>query len=274
MASANHRYLVDQNGSPTLLVGDAAHSLFVNLDQAGLATYLADRKSRGFNILWVQSLCSDYLTNCRSDMSTFDGLKPFVSGTNQTNYDISTPNPDYWSRVDSYIKTAETYGITILLDTCETGALMPLARRSGNTKMGNFGIFLANRYKTVPNPPIVKPTAPGHTSALTQRPHPDSRQRWLRRSVARGELLHGASYVGKNVIGLTAHQTYGANYNYQDYRQHQSIFSDVLTLVFMPQISRDTHHGTAILFDRDVQAGLLIRGSLWTNISGLVGKSG
>lgn len=151
IASANHRYLVDQNGSPTLLVGDTAHSLFVNLDPAGLATYLADRKSRGFNILWVQSLCSDYLANCRSDMSTFDGIKPFVSGTDQTNYDISTPNPDYWSRVDRYIETAETYGLTILLDTWETGALMPLARSSGNTKMRNFGIFLANRYKNVPN---------------------------------------------------------------------------------------------------------------------------
>lgn len=150
-ASSNSRYLVDQNGSPTLVVGDAAHDLFVNLDSSGLTTYLADRKSRGFNALWVESLCDDYVANCRADMSTFDGIRPFTSGTDKSNYDISTPNPDYWSRVDSFINKAESYGMTIFLDTWETGALMPLARSNGNSKMHDFGVFLGNRYKDVPN---------------------------------------------------------------------------------------------------------------------------
>jgi hypothetical protein len=116
-----------------------------------LATYLANRQSHGFNVLWVEGLCSDYIPNCRGDLSTYDGIKPFTSGSDESNFDISTPNPAYWSRVDSYINTAASYGITIMFDTWETGALLPLARTNGNSKMRNFGAFLGNRYKNVPN---------------------------------------------------------------------------------------------------------------------------
>jgi uncharacterized protein DUF4038/collagenase-like protein with putative collagen-binding domain len=150
-ASSNDRYLIDQNNTPVLLVGDSPHSLFVNLRDAELATYLANRRGHGFNILWVQGLCSDYISNCRNDLSTFDDIKPFTSGTDETNYDVSTPNLPYWSRIDSYVNTAASYGMIILFDTWETGALMPLARANGNTKMHDFGVFLGNRYKNVPN---------------------------------------------------------------------------------------------------------------------------
>jgi hypothetical protein len=150
-ASGNRRYLVDQSNAPVLLVGDSPHSMFVNLNSTDLATYLANRQSHGFNILWVEGLCSDYISNCRRDLSTFDGIKPFTSGSDEFNYDVSTPNPAYWSRVDSYVNTAANYGMTILFDTWETGALMNLARVNGNTKMFNYGVFLGNRYKNVPN---------------------------------------------------------------------------------------------------------------------------
>ena len=149
--SSNHRYLVDQNNVPVLLVGDSPHSMFVNLDSTELATYLANRQGHRFNILWVEALCSDYIPNCRNDLSTYDGIKPFTSGTDKSDYDISTTNPAFWSRVDSYVRTSADYGMTILFDVWETGALMPLARTSGNRKMYDFGAFLGNRYKDVPN---------------------------------------------------------------------------------------------------------------------------
>ena len=150
-ASANNRYLVDESGVPTLLVGDSPHSMFVNLSAADLSTYLANRQWRGFNVLWVQGLCSDYIANCRRDLSTYDGIRPFTSGTDETNYDVSTPNEAYWSRVDSYIDIAAAYGLSVLFDTWETAALMPLARANGNSKMRAFGAFLGNRYKNFPN---------------------------------------------------------------------------------------------------------------------------
>jgi len=150
-ASSDHRYLVDQNSMPVLLAGDSPHAMFVNLSGSDLATYLANRQSHGFNILWVEGLCSDYIPNCRHDLSTYDGIKPFTTGTDQTNFDLSTPNPAYWSRVDQYIDTAASYGMTILFDTWETGALMPMARMNGSAKMQGFGAFLGNRYKNVAN---------------------------------------------------------------------------------------------------------------------------
>jgi hypothetical protein len=150
-ASSNNRYLVDQNNTPVLIIGDSPHSMFVNLNSTDLAIYLGNRRGHGFNVLWVEGFCSDYISNCRSDLSTFDGIKPFNSGTDETNYDVSMPNSDYWSRVDSYVNTAASYGLIILFDTWETGALMPLARANGTMKMHDFGVFLGSRYKNFPN---------------------------------------------------------------------------------------------------------------------------
>jgi hypothetical protein len=150
-ASPNQRYLIDQNDAPVLLAGDSPHSMFVNLNSTDLATYLTNRHGHGFNILWVEAFCTDYIFNCRHDLSTFDGIKPFTTGSDETDFDISTPNPAYWSRLDSYVNAAADHGLIVLFDTWETGALMPLARLSGNTKMHDFGVFLGNRYKNFPN---------------------------------------------------------------------------------------------------------------------------
>src|SRR5262245_1396962 len=69
-ASDNGRYLVDQNGTPTLLVGDSPHSLFVNLSLGEADAYFANRASYGINGLWVEVLCNTY-TAGRSDGSTY-----------------------------------------------------------------------------------------------------------------------------------------------------------------------------------------------------------
>src|SRR5882724_1206159 len=57
-ASANGRYLVDQNETPTLLVGDSPHSLFVNLSPQQVDAYFANRASHGINAVWVEVLCN------------------------------------------------------------------------------------------------------------------------------------------------------------------------------------------------------------------------
>src|ERR1700676_3846869 len=54
--SANHRYLVDQNGLPYLIVGDSPRSLFVNTSPADADFYLANRQAHGVNAIWVQAL--------------------------------------------------------------------------------------------------------------------------------------------------------------------------------------------------------------------------
>ena len=59
-ASANGRYLVDQNNMPFLVIGDAPHSIIVNLSDSDAATYLINRGSNGVNAIWVELLCDSY----------------------------------------------------------------------------------------------------------------------------------------------------------------------------------------------------------------------
>ncbi len=157
-ASDNGRYLVDQNNTPVFLVGDAPQNAFALLDRTQWTTYLADRQTRGVNIVWVLALCSQSssingtgLVGCHSSMQTYDGIAPFKSGNSPTTYDISAPNGDYWSRVDDYINLAGSHGITVLFCVWDTSGLEPLMEASGSTKMYNFGVFLGNRYKKFPN---------------------------------------------------------------------------------------------------------------------------
>ena len=52
--SANHRYLVDQNNKPFLIVGDSPQGLMGRLSPDEVEKYFADRQARGFNTAgWV-----------------------------------------------------------------------------------------------------------------------------------------------------------------------------------------------------------------------------
>jgi hypothetical protein len=59
-SAPNGRYLTDRNGVPFLMIGDAPHSLIVNLDTADETLYLMDRGRNGFNSLWIELLCNSY----------------------------------------------------------------------------------------------------------------------------------------------------------------------------------------------------------------------
>jgi Protein of unknown function (DUF4038)/Putative collagen-binding domain of a collagenase len=143
--SANHRYLVDQNGQPYLIVGDSPHSLFVNTSTADAELYLADRQAHGINAIWVQALSNGY-TGGRADGTTYDGIAPFT-----TPGDFATPNPVYWARVDAIIQAAANHGITVFLDPVDLAGWINAVNSNGATKDRAFGVFLGNRYKTFPN---------------------------------------------------------------------------------------------------------------------------
>ena len=143
--SANHRYLVDQNNMPFLMVGDSPHSLIANLSQAEAATYMADRRKFGINTLLIELLCN-FPDVCQKDGSTIDGISPFiVSG------DLSTPNPAYFRRVDEMISAAAANGMVVLLDPIETSGWLEALRSNGPTKAFAYGQYLGTRYKDLPN---------------------------------------------------------------------------------------------------------------------------
>ena len=144
-ASANNRYLVDQNNKPVLLVGDAPHTLFVNLSESEAQQYFADRAAHGVNAVWIEILVNDVLSG-RADGSTYDGIVPFT-----TPDDFSTPNPAYFQRVDDMVNIASQYGITVFMDALENDGWLGVVQQNGATNDYNFGAYLGNRYKNFPN---------------------------------------------------------------------------------------------------------------------------
>jgi hypothetical protein len=143
--SANGRFLVDRNNVPFLIAGDAPQSLMVNLSEADAETYFANRKSHGFNAVWINLLCRSG-TGGRKDGSTFDGILPLM-----TPDDLSTPNEAYFARCDRMLKLAAKYGLLVILDPCETIDHLNLMLQNGTAKCRAYGRYLGNRYKRFEN---------------------------------------------------------------------------------------------------------------------------
>src|SRR6516165_11764815 len=92
--SANGRYLVDQKGTPFLVAGESPQALLVNLTEKDAELFFANRRSHGFNAVWINLLCRKG-TGGRADGSTHDGVLPF-----RTADDVATPNEAYFARCD------------------------------------------------------------------------------------------------------------------------------------------------------------------------------
>ncbi len=138
--SANGRYLVDQNNMPFLMVGDAPHSLIVNLDQADAATYLYNRAANGFNALWVEALCFPY-TGGRYDGSLLNGTVPFTNMLAGGYYDLTKPNSNYFAYVDTVLTMAATNHLLVLLDPCETGGWLATMTNNGSNSCWVYGQY-------------------------------------------------------------------------------------------------------------------------------------
>jgi hypothetical protein len=139
------RYLVDRRGRPFLIVGDSPQSMIVNLSLQDAKMFIADRRSFGFNALWVNLLCDTY-TAGRADGSTYDHIQPFLKPNN-----LSTPNPRYFARVDTMIRLAGQYGMVVFLDPIETGGWLGTLQANGLAKAYAYGRYLGNRYGRIPN---------------------------------------------------------------------------------------------------------------------------
>ena len=135
-----HRYLVDQRGRPFMIVGDSPQSLIVNLSPQDAKLFIANRAAAGFNSLWVNLLCTKY-TGGRTDGSTYDQIKPFNKPG-----DLSTPNEQYFKRVDAILRLANQYGIVVFLDPIETGGWLSVLQSNGPAKAFAYGQYLGKRY--------------------------------------------------------------------------------------------------------------------------------
>ena len=144
-ASANGRYLVDQNNVPFPIVGDSPQSLIGNLSVVQAAWYMDNRARYGINTLWINLLCNDG-TACNSNGTTVDGIAPF-----NTPGDLATPNPVYFQRVDTIVELAAARNMLVLLNPIETIGWLSVLRSNGMAKARDYGMFLGNRYRRFSN---------------------------------------------------------------------------------------------------------------------------
>jgi len=144
-ASANNRYLVDQNDVPFLMVGDSPQALIGNLSLMEATLFIENRRRYGINALWINLLCNDG-TGCNADGTTFDGVAPFTTAN-----DLSTPNSVYFDRAAVIINLAAANGMIVILNPIETIGWLRTLQANGIDKTFAYGQYLGNRYKNFPN---------------------------------------------------------------------------------------------------------------------------
>ena len=176
--SANHRYLLDQENKPFLIVGDSPQGLMGRLSEADAEKYFADRQAHGFNTAgWIDVACagSDFPDNKTAatpdgilpftgfvaggtDLRTganYDGVLPFpgskAGSMDYTHYDLSKPNEAYFTRLDHMIQIAAKHGILVFINPAETNGWLQTLRNNGLVAAYAYGQYLGRRYKRFPN---------------------------------------------------------------------------------------------------------------------------
>jgi hypothetical protein len=141
--------VVDQTGEPVLVTGDAAWSLLVQLDDAGLDEYLAARREMGFDTLLV-NLVEHYFAY-EAPRNAFDE-EPFESPG-----DFAHPIPEYFDRAHAMLERARDLGFTILLvpaylgyDGAEEGWYADMVE-AGPEAMYEYGQYVGERFADLTN---------------------------------------------------------------------------------------------------------------------------
>jgi len=154
--SENKRYLVDQKGTPFLIVADSPQGIMGRLTEQEAESYFADREAHGFNALgWIDIACAgrDYPTNTLA--ATPDGIRPFAAflsgGSDYTFYDLSKPNEAYFARLDHILQLATKHHFAVFVDPMETAGWLPTLRRNGMKAAYEYGLFLGRRYGNFAN---------------------------------------------------------------------------------------------------------------------------
>jgi Protein of unknown function (DUF4038)/Putative collagen-binding domain of a collagenase len=147
--SSDRRHLVDQNGVPFLVQGDAAWSLMVQLDLTDVEDYLVARREQGFNALVVNLIEHHFADNAPANV---DGEQPFTTAG-----DFATPNPKYFEHVDAVLTLAAQKGFVVVLtpaylgyDGGEEGWYQDMLR-NGPSVLRDYGRYVGERYASHDN---------------------------------------------------------------------------------------------------------------------------
>jgi len=134
--SENHRFLVQEDGSPFFYLGDTAWELFHRLNREDADRYLKDRAKKGFTVVQAVALAEIDGLNSPNPY----GYRPLVDN-DVTKPDVKEgPANDYWDNVDYIVDRANALGIYI--------GFLPTWGDKWNRKPGAGGSFTAESAAT------------------------------------------------------------------------------------------------------------------------------
>lgn len=143
------RFLEDADGRPFLLQGDSAWSLIADLGPDDAQTYLADRRTRGFNAILASLLEHRF---SRDPPRNASGDEPFL-----TTDDYRTPNPAYFGHAEQVLRMARDKGLLVLLTPSYLGAgggpegWWQAMVANGPSRLHAYGRFLGQRFREFDN---------------------------------------------------------------------------------------------------------------------------
>ena len=148
-ADPTGRRLVDADGRPFLLVGDAAWSLIAQLPLDDVDFYLLARQTAGYNALLVNLLEHKFSSKAPANIA---GDAPFT-----TPGDFSTPNEAYFAHAESVLRKAEEQGFVVLLTPAYLGykgsdqGWSKEMRANGAGTLRAYGRYVAQRFSSLRN---------------------------------------------------------------------------------------------------------------------------
>ena len=111
--SPDRRRLLDADGRPFLIQGDAAWSLVANPGYAEAVRYLDDRRAKGFNTIIVNLVEHIFSRNPPRDSA---GREPFSRPG-----DMSTPNDSYFDAAERVLEACAARGFAVILAPAYVG---------------------------------------------------------------------------------------------------------------------------------------------------------
>lgn len=131
--SPDRRRILDADGQPVLLQGDAAWSLMVNTTLDEARHYIEDRRRKGFNALIINLIEYCFAKDPPRNLA---GDEPFtIPG------DFRTPNELYMAHAERVLEMAAEHGMIVFLHPAYLG--YPLAHQYGKVE-GWYEEVLAN----------------------------------------------------------------------------------------------------------------------------------
>ena len=177
--SDDHRYLVDRDGRPFLVVGDTAWSLIAQLGAEDCARYLGDRARRGFNAIIVNLLEHKFASRAPA---LRDGTPPFAAAV-----DFTHPNPACFAFAHRAVEQAQRRGISVWLCPAYLGwgggdeGFFKEIQAAGPVALRGYGRFLGEHFRDLPNIVWCRTTST-HWSPPAKGPSPPSSRRRARRT--------------------------------------------------------------------------------------------